>query len=351
MNDKWLNFLVNNGGSLQDGSLLGFGDPESEIRATAGSDIISALTNMAVIRVSGEEAGVFLQNQFTNDVNALNDGDSQLNAYCTPKGRMLVSFRIARLGNDYFIYLPAELLDSTLKRLQMFILITRATLEDVSNEHCCIGIHGPNSTRMLSKYTASVPAAINQVSRSGGLSIIRLAGQQHRYLISGPVEECQALWLSMLKTHTPCGPNSCSYLDIQAGIATIYTQTSEAFVPQMVNLQAVGGLSFTKGCYPGQEIVARMQYLGKLKRRMYLAHAECDIPPTPGDNLYAGTSGGNQAAGKIVDAQSAPQGGCDMLMVLQISVADSGIPVHLNNPQGPTLIINELPYKVEVADN
>ncbi len=349
MNDNWLSFLASNGGTLQDGTLLDFGSPESEIRATADGDIISALTSMAVIRVSGEEAGVFLQNQLTNDVNALNDGDSQLNAYCTPKGRMLVSFRIARLGNDYLVYLPAELLDSTLKRLQMFVLITRATLEDVSNEHCCIGIHGPNSTSMLSKYAASVPGAINQLSRSGGLCIIRLAGQQDRYQISGPLDECQALWLAMLKNHTPCGPNSWSCLDIQAGIATIYTQTSEAFVPQMVNLQAVGGLSFTKGCYPGQEIVARMQYLGKLKRRMYLAHAECDIPPSPGDNLYAGINEGNQAAGKIVDAQPAPQGGCDLLMVLQISVADSGVPVHLNNPQGPTIIINELPYTIEVT--
>jgi hypothetical protein len=139
------------------------------------------------------------------------------------------------------------------------------------------------------------------------------------------------------------GPDFWALLDIRAGLPTVYDQTAEAFVPQMANLQLVEGVSFTKGCYTGQEVVARMQYLGKLKRRMYLARiAAADVPP-PGTDLYAPGSESGQGTGKVVDARRAPAGDIEALVVVETGSAETG-DVRLGGPDGPPLTFSPLPY-------
>ncbi len=135
-------------------------------------------------------------------------------------------------------------------------------------------------------------------------------------------------------------------LDVRAGIPTVYPETVEAFVPQMTNMQLVDGVSFTKGCYTGQEIVARMQYLGKLKRRMYLAHVDTAEPPKAGDPLFSPQNASGQGAGRVVDARPAPEGGYDLLAVAEIESAENG-ELHLVGDRGPLLQLQELPYSLD----
>ncbi|MBI2289829.1 MAG: folate-binding protein YgfZ, partial [Betaproteobacteria bacterium] len=141
----------------------------------------------------------------------------------------------------------------------------------------------------------------------------------------------------------PVGPAVWDWLDIRAGIPFITPATQDQFVPQMANLDAIGGVSFNKGCYPGQEIVARMHYLGRLKQRMYLASVAADEAPQPGDKLYSADTG-EQSCGMIVNAAAAPDGGFDMLAVMQIESAQRG-EVHWKSPDGPRLKFSDLPYK------
>jgi hypothetical protein len=137
------------------------------------------------------------------------------------------------------------------------------------------------------------------------------------------------------------------WLDIMAGIPGVHPETSDAFVPQMANLEIVGGVNFKKGCYPGQEIVARMQYLGKLKQRMYRARFEGNTQPHPGDSIFAPDFPG-QSAGTVVAAQPAPDNGFDLLAVIQISSAEAG-ELHLGSETGPKLSLQNLPYPVAPA--
>jgi folate-binding protein YgfZ len=166
-----------------------------------------------------------------------------------------------------------------------------------------------------------------------------------RFEIHGELEPVIGLWRRLARQANPVGADCWSWLDIQAGVPEVLPETVEAFVPQMVNLEALDGISYKKGCYPGQEVVARMHYLGKLKRRMYRAHASTETVPAPGDNLYSPTET-DQSVGKVVEAQPNPNGGVDLLAVIQIATADAGDVRLAANDDGARLEFQDLPYTV-----
>ena len=173
--------------------------------------------------------------------------------------------------------------------------------------------------------------------------MIRIPGTHPRYEFYGDPETLSKLWESFSAHTTKVGSSVWALQDIESGIPDIYATTVESFVPQMANLHAIGGVSFKKGCYPGQEVVARMQYLGKLKRRMYRAHVKTDSLPAAGDNLYS--SGSDDSVGKVVQAQLAPKGGVELLAILKIAQAEQHS-IHLEDKQGPQLELIDLPYEV-----
>ena len=155
-----------------------------------------------------------------------------------------------------------------------------------------------------------------------------------------------SVWEKLSGNATPASREHWELLDIRAGIPTIHSDTTEAFVPQMINMQLIDGVSFTKGCYTGQEVVARMKYLGKLKRQMFLAHVDMETVPAPGTTLDAESSESGQGAGKVVNAQRSPDGGVDLLAVVELSSHDSDA-VHLGDTSGPKLSFKELPYSLQ----
>ena len=321
-----------------------FGDPAQELAAADSGTVIADLSYLGVIAARGADAETFMQGQFSNDVRLVTPEQSQMTAYCNPKGRMLAAMRLFQRGDRYLLSLPHSLLEPTLKRLRMFVLRSDVTLDDASDELARMGIAGPGAESLLGEQIPNLPGEPDQVIQHDELTVIRINGVQPRFEIHGPAAPMQALWERFNDKARPVGYAAWSWLDIMAGVPMILPENLEAFVPQMVNLHSLGGISFKKGCYTGQEVVARMHYLGKLKRRMYRAHVDVDTPPAPGDALY-GTGGSEESAGKVVLAQPSPHGGVDLLAVLQISSVEAG-PIHLGNPDGPELEFQELPYSV-----
>jgi len=298
------------------------------------------LSHFGLIRARGADVRPFLQGQLTNDVNRIDSTHAQLNSYCSPKGRMLGSFWIFERDDALYLQLPVERLPAILKRLQMFVLRSEVTLEDASDELARFALAGDCAASLLPFVPADEPAT--SMTRDD-LTVLRLPGDRPRYEVVGPTQSLAALWSQAAGTAEQAGTAFWSLLDIRAGIPNVFEDTVDAFVPQMANLQLLGGVSFTKGCYTGQEVVARMQYLGKLKRRMYRARIDAGDCPAPGTEVFSPSSESGQGAGRIVDSAPSPEGGCEVLAVLQISAADAD-DVRLVEAAGPRLQLLDLPY-------
>ena len=313
--------------------------PKTPLPQTFPDCAITELSHFGLIRATGSDVRTFLQGQLTNDINQVTPVLAQLSSYCSPKGRMLGSFWVMQRGDDLYLQLPADRLPGILKRLRMFVLRAQVTLEDASGELARFGITGSCAADLL----PFAPGADKATATRDDITVIRLPGERPRFEIIGPVSALAPLWSKLSETATQTGPDFWSLMDIRAGVPNVFEDTVEAFVPQMANLQLIGGVSFTKGCYTGQEVVARMQYLGKLKRRMYLAHIADTQRPAPGAEVFSPSSESGQGAGRIVDAAPSPDGGFDVLAVLQISSAEAG-DVRLHDAAGPVLDLRPMPY-------
>ncbi len=343
---NWKNFLVDAGAEMDGDCVRDFGNPAREARAALGGTVFANLGFMGVIAVHGADAGSFLQSQLSNDINSVDEGASQLSAFCTPKGRILGLMRLFHSGDTYYLRLPLDSLDAVLQRLRMYVLRADVTLEDATENFLRIGISGEQAPAHLTGAGLEVPDAIDAVTRSADSTVIRVPGSTPRFeLFLTSLESAKSIWNAVNVHAAPVGEPVWRLLDIQAGIPNIFAATSELFVPQMTNLQLINGVNFQKGCYPGQEIVARMQYLGTLKRRMYLGHIEGGEPAAPGDELFAAADP-EQAAGRIVDSQAHPDGGQLALAVLQISAAETG-GLHLDSATGAPFGLLSLPYPFE----
>ena len=347
MNDAWKSFIQSQGAILEGDRVQHFGKPAEEHQAAAQGNVLADLSDLSLIRARGDDTQNFLNGQLSNDVRQLDATHSQLASWCSPKGRMLTIFRLFRRGDDTLLQLPASLLETTLKRLRMFVLRDKVTLENADAELASFGISGPDAEKLLRDASGFAPGEINGSETRDEITIAKLPGPHPRFEIIAPTDAATKLWNDLKAKATPVGPPVWAWLDIMAGIPSVHPETSEAFVPQMANLEIVGGVNFKKGCYPGQEIVARMQYLGKLKQRMYRAHVAGDVMPRPGDSIYAPDFPG-QSAGTVVDAQAAPDNGYDLLAVIQISSAAAG-ELHLGSETGPRLSLHPLPYAISSA--
>lgn len=349
MQNEWFESLKQSGATLDGSRVLHFGDAAVERRAAVSGDIIAPLTDLGYVSAAGADSEKFLQGQFTNDVRQVTATHSQLSSYCTPKGRMLALFRVVKRGDDYLMQMPAALLPAFQKRLAMFILMSKVKLEDATQRLATLGLSGPSAEALLQGLGQTMPVEIDGVFTQNNITIVRLPGTMPRFQIIGEVATLQSLWEKLAGHAKPVGQPAWELLDIHTGIPNVYPETVEAFVPQMVNLQIINGVSFTKGCYTGQEVVARMQYLGKLKRRLFRAHIDSDIVPLPGSELFSTTSESGQGAGKVVLARPAAEGGVDLLAVVQIGCAEEDN-VHLNDAQGAKLQFLPLPYAVNDAE-
>lgn len=289
------------------------------------------LPHLGIIAVEGDDAASFLHAQLTQDFSMLGMSQARLAAFCTAKGRMQASFvAFKRSNTQILLVMSQDILAPTLKRLSMFVLRAKAKLRDATTEFQLYGLAGeaardaaPNLQEPWTKFD------------TGSASVIRLypAGDAARCCWVAPAGESppraaqlsHELWL---------------WGEVRSGIATITAPIVEAFVPQMLNYESVGGVSFKKGCYPGQEVVARSQFRGTLKRRAYLVHCEAGLQA--GQEVFH-DSDASQPCGLVAQAAAAPGGGWDAIVSIQVAASEGG-QLTAGGPQGAALALQPVPY-------
>ena len=317
------------------------GEVRLDARRAASETVIAPLSHLGLIQAEGDDALPFLHNLLTNDVNGLDENDLRRAGFCTPKGRMLADFLIWRSAGGVTMQISADLLSPILKKLSMYVLRSKVKLSDVSETLARIGLSGPEAAALLQQQGLPQPAPMRQQGFSDG---VVLGFSKTRFEIVIAAEKVAALWQSLSIEAKLVGIAAWRSLDIAAGIPLITAATSEAFVPQMVNFEMIGGVSFKKGCYPGQEIVARTHYLGKIKRRMYRAHVDADSV-LAGTSVYAPEME-DQACGIVVGTAPSTKGGVELLFSAQSSCVAAG-EIHFGNGAGPVANMLPLPYPVE----
>lgn len=340
MHPDWRAFLESYGARIGDDGAAHF-----DSTAASAECALTDLSTFGLISVSGPEAGDFLQGQLSNDLRELSETHTQLSSHCSPKGRMLASFRVLRLGERILLVLPRVQLAALRNRLQMFLLRRDAVIEDLSDGRVCFGTVGGCADRIFSGHFGRLPELPNAMAQRGDAALIRAAGETPRLLFIGPPASAAALWREAgAAGAAPADPDLWALHEIRAGIPTVLPETADAFVPQMANMQLIDGVSFHKGCYTGQEVVARMQYLGRLKRRMYRARAGAGgTPPRPGMALTQdGGDGTEPAPGRVVDARAGAPGEWELLVVAEIGAAEGG-GLRLGD-DGPVLELSAPPY-------
>jgi len=271
------------------------------------------LSQMGILTVTGDDASNFLQNLLTNDVKALVANQSQLTGICTAKGRLLANFLLINTNDSYLLVLPKTMCASLKQRLSMYVLRSKVTISDSSDEVIAFGLY-QNTPTMV----AELPEQEHQLSAANNANFIKLPSQSKpRYLCLTTSDNAMELTQSLLEQDWIFAQEAnWNLLDINAGIPTIYSETKEKFTPQQVNFDLIGGVSFNKGCYPGQEIVARLHYLGSPSRRMFSASSELSIESDAGDEV---TSAGGQVLGHIVTVQRCADNEMKLLLSLKLA--------------------------------
>lgn len=330
MDPIWQNSLTATGGHIVNGEISDFGDAEAELAAAERLTVAAPLTHLGIIDVAGVDAGAFLHSQLTSDVKHLGPDAVQHSAWCSAKGRMLASFLVFRSAATYRLQLAADLMAPISKRLQMFVLRSQVTIADRSGREQLIGVSGPQAVIALEKVGLPAPEmAMTSAPFAAGI-VVRLDSTRFEIVVDG--NAAPNLWPRLLAHARPVGTPAWQWLDIRAGVPLITRRTAEEFVPQMADFERLGGVSFHKGCYPGQEIIARTQYLGKVKRHLYRVHAANSL--APGDAIFS-PAAPERPCGMVANAAPAPGGGYDALAVVQEAFAAGTL--DLGAPGGPCL--------------
>jgi folate-binding protein YgfZ len=326
-------------GLTEDGTR--FGVVADELAAARDGAVVAPLLDLGLIRASGVDAAGFLHNLLTNDINGIGPGGARFAGFCTAKGRLLALLLIWRDGDDFLLMLPRDILPAILKRLSMYVLRSKVKLTDATGERALVAYSAPAAVSPA----PTLGEAVTKLPRFGvaaveGGQAIRL--DDTRWLLALDPTAAVSRWQALATTARPVGLAAWQWLEIAAGQPRVVATTQEAFVPQMLNMElpAVAGVSFSKGCYPGQEIVARTQYLGKVKRRTF--RARLATATAAGISVYAPETG-DQHCGAIVSVAPSPAGGFECLVCVQIGAVEAG-EVHVGAPDGERLEFLPLPY-------
>jgi tRNA-modifying protein YgfZ len=306
---------------------------------------VAKLDHLGIIRVTGADAASFLQGQLTNDVALLGMNESRLAAFCSAKGRMQASFIIykrtaldtAQVSPDIYLICSRDILTPTLKRLSMFVMRAKAKLTDVTAEFNIFGLTG-NAILSIAHQAINTPAT-SIFEASTVVALPSALGQSRAWCITPVADAAPA--------GNPLSTELWNWGEVHAGIATITAPIVEAFVPQMLNYESVGGVNFKKGCYPGQEVVARSQFRGTLKRRAYVVQIDAaDLQPVVGQEVFH-SSDADQPCGTVVQVAKNPEidpnGGYSAIVSMQIS-ASAGGKLTLGSANGATITVLPLPY-------
>lgn len=333
---QWQDFLISQGATIENNQVIAF---KGNSGIGADQTILADLSHIGLLQLDGEDATDFLQGQVTNDVKKLDGSNFQYAGYCTPKGRLLALFLTFAHQDRLYLQLNRELLEPILKRLKMYVMRSKVTIKDVSDDIIRFGIAGSQATLAIDSYFGkdNLPQKAYALSTLPQATLVRLPSDIPRYQIYTTNEHAADIWAALSKHAKPADKAQWDYWEIQAGIPEIAPATQEVFVPQMINLDALDGINFKKGCYTGQEIVARTHYLGKVKRRTQLGHLKSEQAPQIGDDITSN----DEIIGKVVRSAPAPDGSYDVLAELRLEVLEAGSELLW---QGIAIEIKSLPY-------
>ncbi|RFA28360.1 hypothetical protein CAI21_12335 [Alkalilimnicola ehrlichii] len=309
MTQPWLPLLPAAAQINEQGAVIA--DTATDAKAATTQASLAPLPSQAVIRVTGADAAEFLHSQLSNDIRGLGEAETCLAAYCNPKGRMLALFRVVRDGDDFLLLLERELMATVLPRLKMFVLRAKVTLSE-ETEMLALGI--ARTEAPLKALFGDLPQG-KGVVRDTNAYLLRLPSAERLYLLLAKPAEMSRYWPSLTADAAVVGTAAWRLLMIRAGLPDVFGATQESLIPQTVNLDLLDGINFKKGCYPGQEIVARMHYLGKLKRRMYRVRVASQEIAAGGEVRDAKDA----LVGELVLAAPSDEDGCsEALAVLRI---------------------------------
>jgi tRNA-modifying protein YgfZ len=290
---------------------------------TTSNNVLCDLSHLGLLEISGADAVTFLQGQVTNDVNLLNGSNAHYSAYCNPKGRMLALFLAFAHYDHLHLQLNRELLEPIMKRLKMYVMRSKVEIKDVSDSISKFGLNGPEAASMLESVFSSIPTQDYELVSGDNGAILKLPSYNGdaRFEIFTDAINAPIIWDALKNNCKIVEKPHWDWLDIQAGIPDIELKTQEQFVPQMLNLDVLSAINFKKGCYTGQEIVARTHYLGTVKRRTYLAEITSETAPNAGDKVL---DAAKNEVGQIVRVAPNALSGFDALIELRIEAKEAG---------------------------
>lgn len=338
----WSTLLQAHGARYDDhGALRDFGDASAELHTVLGDGGVMPLPHQGVIRVVGDDAAAFLHGQLSQGIEDQPVSETRLAGYCNPKGRLLAVFRVIRLDHDDFLLLTDRgLVEVLAKRLKMFVLRARVALQDFTPHAAVYGATGSGAAA-ISEVAGTLPQGTGTVVHAGDTSLVNLGGEKERFLVVTHARDAIGIWKTLSAASRPATPQAWTLLQIRAGEPLVVAATSEHFVPQQLNLDLVDAISFSKGCYPGQEVVARMHYRGKPSRRMFGLTAPGETVPLAGDSVLTADGA---SAGEIVQAAAGPAG-VEALAVLRLQYRDRQDLRIAEQPAG----FAQLPYQVPIT--
>ncbi len=303
--------------------------------------LLMPLSHYTCLSVTGPDTHKFLQGQLTCDLQKLTPEQALAGALCTPKGRMVSNFYVQQQTADQvLLVLPHGTAAATLATLAKYIVFSKAEMQ-VEQSWCQIGLAGPQAETIVDNlFGGAATERLGATTADNGTAVC-IAPQQQRYLVTLTTADLAHQWQKLSEAVRPVNGNVWDYLDIRAGFGFVQEQSVEMFIPQMLNLQLTEGISFTKGCYTGQEIIARTHYRGNLKRRMYRAACALDSAPEAGTPIFNDLK--EQPIGNVVMAEQTTADDIELLAVMALSDAMNET-LLLGDKQGPALQLLDLPY-------
>ncbi len=337
MNQYWKNFLLNQKAHFESEMSITF----PTISDSSPDNTLYPLAHLAILKIAGNDAAQFLQGQITCNVNDITENQSSPGALCTPQGRAIATFLLAKTADGFLMVLPKESLDTVQNRLKRYILRAAVTLTDYSEALCLIGL-----VQTKTDQTKGQDHALFSTSQQDNLSI-HLSTSEDRLLIITEVDHAITLWSDYVNNQgfLPTASEQWRYLDMLSGLPWLTTETSEEFIPQMLNLDQLGGISYNKGCYTGQEIVARTHYLGKAKKALCLAECISPLIPAPNSGILNSSGLTTEASTKVLMAIRSPvrteteENSVKMLIVLQLAEHDTYNLMLNDNHQTPVTLL------------
>ncbi|MCW8885191.1 MAG: folate-binding protein [Motiliproteus sp.] len=333
----WIDFLQSQGATVS-GSDVEFStaDDNSNIQ-------LMPLADYSLLAMKGPDTETFLQGQLSCDMGQLSEQQSILGSNCSPKGNVISVFRLLMLEpHSLFLRLPKSISEPALANLNKYIVFSKAELNDVKEEYVGLGVSGADSEQLISKQFDNCPEKDGQQLVKDGSILVRVPGSTPRFELWCPRDQAETLWQQLVETATATSSSEWRRQEIAAGLAVLDAESVEQYLPQMLNLQAVEGVSFDKGCYIGQEVITRLQFRGKLKKSLYRAQVNGSVQPQPGMSLHTENRKG---VGKVL-AAAANGDGYEIQAVIGKKSADSD-QLFLDQQDGPTVELLPLPYQLD----